>query len=206
MFFAPRTERLRALLEERQVEVEVAKLGHKVVVTATGEQSDTALERIRTVLSGLTQASTGEPFYRWEPVPDDPRSLGLTLRDEHVTRGRIESDTVAGEPLGDFVTLTEAYSGIHERDGVFLAAGPGIAQGVRLDPMRQLDVTPALLSMVGLPAALDMEGRVPLAMYTRPPALPEAPASYDGLLAERRLVGGHDGVNEDQLRALGYIE
>ncbi len=207
LFFAPRTERLKVLLDERVEGTEVAKLGHKVVVTSTGSDPAAERERIVTVLEGLVQASTGEPFYRWEPVADDPRSLGLTLRDESVTRQRLDSDTVSGEPLGDFVRLTEAYSGIHERDGIFVAAGPGIGQGVVVDPMTHLDVAPTLLNLVGLPAALDMQGRAPPAMFTKPPALAEAPESYDDLVAERRLVGASDeGSNEDALRALGYID
>jgi arylsulfatase A-like enzyme len=207
LFFAPRTERLKALLQERVAEVEVAKLGHKVVVTPTGADPLLDRERIVGLLEGLVQASTGEPFYRWEAVSDDPRSLGLTLRDEHVTRQRLAEDTVAGEPLGEFVRLTEAYSGIHERDGIFVAAGPGVAQGVQLEPMTHLDVTPTLLTLVGLPPALDMRGQAPPAMFVQPPALPEAPASYDGLVAKRELVGGSDeGSNEDALRALGYID
>jgi hypothetical protein len=206
LFFAPRTERLRDLLAERVGPVEVAKLGHKIVVTPTGDDPELAKERAVTVLEGLIQASTGEPFYRWEPVADDPRSIGLTLQDERVTRERLESDSVAGEPLGDFVRLTEAYSGIHERDGIFVASGPGIAQGVRLDPMGQLDVAPTLLSLVDLPASLDMRGSVPLALYAQLPALPEGPASYDDLVRQRALVGGQEGSNEEALRALGYID
>jgi arylsulfatase A-like enzyme len=207
LFFAPRTERLKALIEERVPEVEVAKLGHKVVVTPTGADPQLDRERIVGLLEGLVQASTGEPFYRWEAVTDDPRSIGLTLRDERVTRQRLAEDTVAGEALGEFVRLTEAYSGIHERDGIFVAAGPGVAQGVRLDPMSHLDVTPTLLTLVGLPPALDMAGRAPAAMFARPPALPEPPASYDELVARRALVGGSDeGSNEEALRALGYID
>ncbi len=206
MFFAPRTERLRMLLEERVGAVEVAKLGHKIVVTPTGDDPELARERIQTVLEGMVQASTGQPFYRWEAVADDPRSVGLTLRDESVTKQRLETDTVAGEPLADFVRLTEAYSGVHERDGIFVVAGPGLAQGVTIDPMDHLDVTPTLLTLLGLPPALDMEGQAPDALFVQPPGLPEAPASYDGLVARRVLVGGEEGVNEEQLRALGYIE
>ena len=206
MFFAPRTERLAGLLAERDIAVEVAKLGHKVVVTSTSDEPAVALERIETVLGGLVQASTGEPFYRWEPVADDPRSVGLTLRDESVTPARLQEDSVAGEPLSEFVRLTEAYSGVHERDGIFVAAGPGIAQGVRLDAMTHLDLTPVLLNLVGLPAAADMEGRAPPAMFTQPLALPEAPASYDDLVSRRVLVGGQEGSNEEALRALGYID
>ena len=207
MFFAPRTERLRALLDERVAGVETVKLGHKVVVTATGADPDMELERIRGLLDGLVQTSTGRPFYRHEPVDDDPRSIGLTLRDESVTKDRLASDTVNGEPLSDYVRLTEAYSGMHERDGIFVAAGPGIAPGVELDPMSHLDVTPTLLGLVGLPAAHDMEGGAPAAMFVQPLALPEAPVSYDGLVEQRRLVGtGESGSNEDALRALGYID
>jgi len=205
-FFAPRTERLRALVEQRVGPAELVKLGHKVVVTVLEDDPALALERLVTLLQGLDQASTGQPFYRWEPVEDDPRSLGLTLRDEHVTRQRLETDTVAGLALGEFVNLTEAYTGMHARDGVLMAAGPGICGGLALDPLTHLDVTPIVLAMASLPAAQDMLGRVPDELFCQPPALVEGPASYDHLVSQRKVGAGQQGVNEDQLRALGYIE
>ena len=206
MFFVPRTERLAARLSAEVGPVEVARLGHKVVVTPTGDDPALERERIAAWLGTLVQGSTGAPFYRWESVTDDPRVLGLTLVDEHVPKERLATDTVGGEPIADYVAPGETFSGVHERDGIFIAAGPDLGQGVRLDPMSQLSVAPILLALVGLPAAADMVGPVPDALFTRPPALGPGPASYDDLVAKRRLVGGQEGTNEEQLRALGYLE
>ena len=204
-FFAPRTERLREWLTERVGPVEVSKLGHKLVVTVTDAEAGD-VDAVERALADLTQSSTAAPFYRWERIPEDPRSLGLTLRDEDVTPARLRTDTVGDEPLEHFVKLTEAFSGVHARDGVFIANGPSIASGLEIPPLSLLDVTPILLAVTGLPPAQDYEGEVPWELFARDPRLPASPESYDDLAARRRLVGGEDGVNEAQLRALGYIE
>ncbi len=211
MFFAPRTERLKSLLEEQVGPVEVSKLGHKVVVTCLGQDPALKKEGLERFLEGLVQASSGQPFYRWEEMGEDVRSLGLTLRDEQVTKQRIETDTVSPDglqalPLSDFVRLTEAYSGVHARDGVFIAAGPDIAGGLRIDDLSLLDVTPILLTMAEIPPSLDMPGQVPDALWEHPPLLQAAPASYDEVMLDRVFTAGAEGVNDEMLKALGYID
>jgi hypothetical protein len=178
--FAPRTEALSAILG-----VEVVRMGKKLIVS-TGDP---------TKLSSLVQSSTGEPLYRWEPIPG---GLGLTFRDEHIDAARLASDTVAGRPLSDFASLTPAFAGEHDRDGIWLVAGRGIAAG-RAEPMSLFDVAPTLLALLGIPAAADMPGAVRFGTE-----LPRVP-TYAGLVhprddAEPVLV------NEKAMRALGYAE
>lgn len=48
----------------------------------------------------------------------------------------------------------------HEVDGIFLAAGPGIRRGARIEDASVMDVTPTLLHSLGLPVAKDMAGKV----------------------------------------------
>jgi arylsulfatase A-like enzyme len=43
---------------------------------------------------------------------------------------------------------------------IFYAAGPGLGRGVRLGPIRHVDVAPTLTRAAGLPAPADAEGRV----------------------------------------------
>lgn len=203
-FWEPRTEALRSLLEADLGAVEVARMGHKLVVTPTGPEG--SVQALQAALERLTLASTGQPFYRWEPVEGDAGSLGLTLRDESVTPEKVASDKVGDRPLGEFVSLTEPDSGVHHARGVFLASGPGLSAGTRLPPLGLLDVAPILLSMGDLPAGRDMAGRVPEGLYSTPPTLPQAPDSWDSLVHARRFVSGQQGVNEDALKALGYIE
>ena len=48
----------------------------------------------------------------------------------------------------------------HEPEGIFLAAGPGIRRGARVEGASVLDLTPTLLHYLGLPVAKDMDGKV----------------------------------------------
>jgi hypothetical protein len=178
--FAPRTEALSAILG-----VEVVRMGKKLIVL-----SEDPIE-----LSSLVRASTGEPLYRWEPIPG---GLGLTFRDEHIDSEQLASDTVAGRPLSDFVSLMPAFAGEHDLDGVWLIAGPGIAAG-RAEPMSLFDVAPTLLALLGIPAAADMPGAVRFGVE-----LPRVP-TYASLVPERS-EGAPVPVNENALRALGYVE
>jgi hypothetical protein len=178
--FAPRTEALSAILG-----VEVVRMGKKLIV----------LTEDPTTLATLVQSSTGEPLYRWEPIPG---GLGLTLRDEHIDEAQLVSDTVAGRPLSDFVSLMPAFSGEHDRDGIWLVAGPGVPVG-RAEPMALFDVAPTLLALLGIPAAADMPGAVRFGVE-----LPRVP-TYANLVSPRS-EGAPVPVNEKALRALGYVE
>jgi predicted AlkP superfamily phosphohydrolase/phosphomutase len=102
-------------------------------------------------------------------------------------------------------------TGTHRPDGIFVAAGPEIQRGVRLDPLSILDVAPLMLHELGLPIPETLEGRLvtealnPLALSMRPPqrhtGTPSV-ASVDDLAldpeAEAEIL--------DRLRALGYVE
>ncbi len=48
----------------------------------------------------------------------------------------------------------------HRRDGIFAAAGPGIAAGNNLAPVTLFDIAPTILALMGLPVASDLEGEV----------------------------------------------
>ena len=48
----------------------------------------------------------------------------------------------------------------HEPQGIFIAAGPGIRPGAKVDDASVLDLTPTLLHYLGLSPAKDMDGKV----------------------------------------------
>jgi hypothetical protein len=208
-FFSPTTRRLMERLSSVVGSVEVSRLGHKLVVSFPADTAD--LPSARAALEAflgetLVDGATGEPFFRWEPVPGSDFSIGLTLHDENVSPARLENGTVGGEPMRDYVTRTESTSGEHDWNGVFLARGTGVAAGRRIAQLDLIDVTPTLLALVGLPQGADMKGRVPPELWLQTPTLPPQPASYDDLVGLRRIGGGQSGVNEEQLKKLGYIE
>ena len=197
-YFAPRTSRLQARLSAEVGAVDVARVGHKLAVTMLADDPDAQRLAVARELGTWTQASTGEPFYRWEAIGGSDIALGLTLRDERIDAHRLASDTVGGEPLADYAELTEAYSGEHHAAGIWLAAGPGIAPGSRGGPYALVDVAPTALALLGLPAAVDMAGSV------RHGAELQRVETYAHL-----VTGGDvevDDVNTEMLELLGYVD
>lgn len=206
---APRTERL---LERVQAEVgpaDLSRLGHKLVLALLGPDPVAERAALLAWLDGLRVERTGQPLFRVEEVPGSPHSVGLAVVEEGLALASLETDRVGGEPLRLYLSAGEGFSGDHHDRGVWISAGPGLAKGRKMPEMHLLDVAPTLLALVGLPASHEQRGRVPAELWEgAPPALPEGPHSYDDLVEKRVFEGGEASaeVNEEQLRALGYIE
>jgi len=61
-------------------------------------------------------------------------------------------------------------------------------------------VSPTLQALLGIPPARDLPGRVVLGDPAR------GPATRDELVLEQRFLDGQQGVNEEGLRELGYVD
>jgi hypothetical protein len=200
--FAPLTEALRARLDAllpAAAPFDVMKVGHKLTV---GFADASLRDAVRTAIGALVDAD-GAPFYRVEEIEGSAASLGLTLADEQITAERLSADTVGGEPISAYVTLTDAYSGTHKYNGIFYAYGPGVTAGVELPEVPLLDAAPTILAASGLPAARNMPGKAQI--FTELQRVD----SWDGLIAGLPWldVGASGaGVNDDALRAIGYID
>ena len=154
---------------------------------------------LRTWLNQLRVDDTGLRLYQVEDVPGQPYALGLTLRDGAFDAARLAEHTVGGQPLSDFVSLAPGQSGEHDADGLVVLAGPGIEAGP-LGDVSQLDVAPTVLSLLGLPAALDMAG------VSWVPEVGTRVPSYDHLAPSQDAATTPAQVDEQQLKALGYVE
>jgi predicted AlkP superfamily phosphohydrolase/phosphomutase/tetratricopeptide (TPR) repeat protein len=105
----------------------------------------------------------------------------------------------------------------HRNNGIFVMAGPGIRRNVALPGVSLLDITPTVLSLLGLPAGRDMEGKVLTGAFES--------GSAESAHAIERIPGwekieGDDGRHAphmqldplaateslEQLVALGYVE
>ncbi|HET7463046.1 MAG TPA: hypothetical protein VFJ82_17470, partial [Longimicrobium sp.] len=107
-----------------------------------------------------------------------------------------------------------AVMGTHHPEGVFVAAGPGVRRGARLEPLRIEQVTPLLLHALGIPIPADLDGRFPAAVLddaalaadpprAGPPTLPPDP------FADERAARVEPADEEQvlvRLQALGYLE
>lgn len=99
-------------------------------------------------------------------------------------------------------------SGMHHEEGIIILSGPGVRKGVSLSGARVEDVTPTILSLLGLPPARDMDGRVLLSALAGDGDTRKVVETYEDSLA---LQTAEDEVTltrevEDRLRALGYLE
>lgn len=201
--FQPLTERLRARLVAQGLPVDVSRLGIKLNVALTDGGAE-RLPELRAALEALLD-ERGAPVFRVEAVPGAPNALGLTLTDEDITEARLQTSTVGGEPLSDYVRLSETFSGMHDARGVIYAKGPGLPVGRTLPTMGLLDVAPTIHALLGIHPAQDLHGVVALGQDRLPPGV-APPLSRDALVERFRPQGGAEGVDEAALRALGYVE
>jgi predicted AlkP superfamily phosphohydrolase/phosphomutase len=127
----------------------------------------------------------------------DPGSIVIVISDHGMgAGGRIPQPGV--NPAGD-----------HTREGVLAISGPGIPAGIDLGTIAQVDLVPTVLTMLDLPVARDMPGRVVLN------ALPAGMSVTDNGVVDSYGDGGTAVVPEflspgeedyeARLRALGYI-
>jgi tetratricopeptide (TPR) repeat protein/predicted AlkP superfamily phosphohydrolase/phosphomutase len=105
----------------------------------------------------------------------------------------------------------------HEPDGIFVAAGPHIRRGARVEGASVLDLAPTVLHYLGLPVAKDMDGSV-LESIFEPGYESQHPivyvASYEGgEPAAKPPVADEEPTDEKQLEEnvarlemLGYVE
>jgi hypothetical protein len=194
--WTPKTEALEQLLVDELGPLQVSKLGIKLTVSA----QDATTEQLQAAIARLLD-ETGLPFYVTEPVPGTTNTLGLTMRREVFDAERLQTGTVGGLPLADFVGESdEPFLGDHNAQGVLIARGPLVPAGVDLGTVQLLDVGPTLQALMGVAPAQDLSGRVLFGPDTR------GPRSRDVLIHDLVWTEGGAGVDTQALEALGYID
>ena len=117
------------------------------------------LEDLKDPASGeriISEIHLREDVFPGEAMHDAPDLL-LVLRDFGFVS--IKNRLPVVEPRTEI-------AGTHHPDGVFLAYGPGIAQGATIARRNITDVAATLLYSLGLDVPSDFEGKVPQAMFT----------------------------------------
>lgn len=114
------------------------------------------------------------------------------------------------QDYNDKLFLPHKWSGRHEEYGIFLAWGPGVRNGVRLEGTRIIDVAPTAIYLMGEAVPEYMDGHV-LENAITPEHLAGNKVRYTG----DSMAQEHQGKNlsEDEqreiakrLRGLGYME
>lgn len=132
----------------------------------------------------------------------DSNSVLMVLSDHGFELGALHDDP---SYLRDMRRVSEKFHRLH---GILYMYGDGVKPGAKIQDASILDVAPTILSVLGLPAAKDMPGRV-LTEAMIEGAEIERVASYES--GERRVGGGASQSAEisqaqlEHLRSLGYI-
>lgn len=100
--------------------------------------------------------------------------------------------------------------GIHHPQGIFIAHGPNIQQGVAVTGARLYDIAPTILYLQNQPVPEGMDGRVLTEMFgeayvrDNPPLV--GPPTDTGPQSERVVLGpDEERLIEERLRGLGYL-
>jgi predicted AlkP superfamily phosphohydrolase/phosphomutase len=105
--------------------------------------------------------------------------------------------------------------GMHRPEGIFIAAGQGIQQGLILRQLLVPDVCPVLLYSLGLEIPLDLDGQFPVELFepsflkANPPCIKESISSVISApiqMTEASLSREEEVAMLSRLKALGYIE
>ncbi|WP_202456107.1 alkaline phosphatase family protein [Frigidibacter albus] len=130
-----------------------------------------------------------------EPCPD----ITLSLRDGGFV-SILPSDTVVKDRV--------LADGTHRPEGIFIGHGPAFKRGEQLEPLNLLDITPLMLTLLGLPVPRDLEGRVPVeALETGITATTGAATATVAADEGREEVSDEDReILLRQMQKLGYMD
>lgn len=117
-------------------------------------------------------------------------------------------DTLTKKHLWDYSRRT--WSGYHKLHGVFLAHGPNIQRGLRINNASIYDMAPTILYLYGLPVPADMDGKVLTNIFAKE-FVKEHPVRYqkakeEGITEKERLSREDEEEIKERLRKLGYFE
>ena len=184
---------------------------------------DAVVERLRSLRVGKVDLPVFESVSvetRPSPAPPppggEPEQIRVIVAKERALLDEIEGDLHTlpvgpggvGEPLATYVVKTPS-SGVHARNGIIILSGPMIQPGQRIEGASVFDVTPTVLTLLGIPPGKDMRGKA-LTQVLTPDFAAKIPRTRvdtyeDG--SRRAAVRLEPLLREDQkrLRSLGYL-
>lgn len=86
------------------------------------------------------------------PTPAENQGMGeliLYAKKGYAFSAAATGDALSG-PTVNYSGTHGYFNGDHELDGIFIASGPGIRKGVKLDRIRNLDIAPTIARILGL--------------------------------------------------------
>ena len=135
-----------------------------------GADEQAVLDEIEAALYDLTDPETGdtvvESVHRGRdlyagPLAEQAPELVVSWKPGYYAlSGRSPTGVVFQDRCQYWERNGVVHSAEHRPDGIFLALGPGIRQGVRIQGASMVDLAPTVLHIMGLPIPGSMEGSV----------------------------------------------
>lgn len=165
----------------------------------------------------IREQLAAEKFPNGEPVFESVMLAGECFAGPYADRGPDvvippRTDAYSGPVTGHrFLVDQHRNSGEHARYGVFVAWGPGIEPGGTVSSARLIDVAPTVLSSMGEPPTVEMDGRVLAEVFdsafrSTHDFAPRGSSAKDDAGADEGLSEDEEALVEERLRGLGYIE
>lgn len=185
------------------------------IVEPGGEYQDLLDEITRSLyqlVDPLDGAQVVDRVYRRDEIYSGPYAeLGADLN--VVMRGMSYITHLRHElgGLDVFGPVTTSESGTHRPNGLFIATGEGIVNGIRTLEANIVDITPTIMSIIGIPVPHDIDGRVLYEVQSSVQDNSSASAGAPLDIAERPIITGWENEEDekevmDRLRQLGYLE
>ncbi len=182
-----------------------------------GDQDPRAsqVDELRNFLNGIVVAETGEQLFEARLESEQYVLIRVETARPELREAMVRLPNGDSCRYADLVSTNERTSGTHEVEGIFIAAGPAIKAGHKVEGVTLTDITPTILALMGRPVARDMDGEVlvdalderfleahPITYIDSYEALPDGDESVEDvdLSAEEREY------LEERLRSLGYME
>jgi predicted AlkP superfamily phosphohydrolase/phosphomutase len=167
------------------------------------------IEKLRVLKDPRTGASVNVEVYSSRDVYTGPHLDEAPEIIFMLDGGRCEIDAKVGEErlFVEGAPLT-GWKGTHTRDGIFIARGPEVRPGFRVEKASILDVAPTLLYSFGIPMQDEMDGRVLDEIFKDASGFSERSAVKPMMDGETDVSSFDDeekALIEERLRKLGYI-
>ncbi len=140
------------------------------------------------------EATYHGPYTQFGPdlhlVLDDYNTIAYPL---FATEGKVITQQIRGD------------SGCHRSEGIFIAHGPGVQQGVTLPESNILDLAPTILHMLGEEVPTVFDGRVLQEIFVEETAVTYSDDENNHTFTDQSLAAEDTAQVEERLRSLGYL-
>jgi predicted AlkP superfamily phosphohydrolase/phosphomutase len=175
-------------------------------IVKPGEEYEQLLNEITHRLLKLIHPETGERMiqevYRKDALYHGPmveKAPDLTFA---IGDFRYDSSVRFGLGLKEIFGPPEFEdSGTHRREGVFIASGPGIKNGYKIEKAKLFDIAPTTLYLFDLPIPTDMDGELLLEIF-KEGWLKNHPPRYKPEGMEKGFLETNKGISTEETEAI----